>query len=128
MAIFFGAFALVSLLSLAFLLIFAHDVQLGYAVLTVLFAVAAWRARRSGVVIQTENNLIVREIQWTHRIPKEQVSRFSVEAGPIWPRFGRGGEFLGAEKKGGRVGGFKGVRETLGGGGGGGRAGGGGGV
>ena len=81
MAIFFGAFAVLSFLSLAFLLIFAHYVQMGYAVLTVVFAVAAWRARRSCVVIQTENNLIVREIQWTHRIPKDRVSRFSVERG-----------------------------------------------
>ena len=114
MAIFFGAFAVLSFLSLAFLLIFAHYVQMGYAVLTVVFAVAAWRARRSCVVIQTENNLIVREIQWTHRIPKDRVSRFSVEAGPIWPRFGRSGNFLVAEMKGGRLRGFREFNEPLG--------------
>jgi hypothetical protein len=55
-------------LELAWLLAFARTVDqlLPAGLLFALFAVGAWRASRSGVVIQTGDKLVVRETSWTH--------------------------------------------------------------
>src|ERR1700693_651711 len=57
--------------------------RVGYGVRFLAFVVLAARALRSCVVVQTEDQVIVRQTQWTHRLLKQSVRRFSVESGSV---------------------------------------------
>jgi hypothetical protein len=72
-------------LELAWLLAFARTVDqlLPAGLLFAAFAVVAWRARRSGVVIQTDDKLVVLETSWTHRLSRDSVQRFTAEVGRL---------------------------------------------
>lgn len=99
-----------AVLDLAWLLAFARtwDQLIPSALLLVTFAILAWRARRSGVVIQSGDKLVVRETNWTHTLPRNRVERFSVEAGRLTFR-PLSGNFLVAELRDGRSRAFKDV-------------------
>lgn len=94
-------------LDLVWLLAFARasDQLIAAGLGLVLFAVAAWRAQRSGVVIQRSDRVVVREIGWTHRLLRTRVKRFTVEAGRLSWRVG--GNFLVAETTDGRLRSFR---------------------
>lgn len=73
-----------------------------YGLFAILFGVGAVRSLRSGELIQTEDRLTVRGLQWTHRLSRDSVSRFTVESGSL--RFGPlSGSFLVAELKNGSL-------------------------
>jgi hypothetical protein len=73
-----------------------------YGVFAVVFAVGAYRSLRSGDLIQTEDRLIVRGVQWTHRLGRDSVRRFTVESGSL--RFLLlSGSFLVAEQENGNL-------------------------
>lgn len=73
-----------------------------YVLFTVVLAVGAVRSLRAGDLIQTNDRIIVRGVQWTHRLSRNSVSRFTVESGSL--RFYRlGGSFLVAERKNGSL-------------------------
>src|SRR6266566_223028 len=57
-------------------------------VLAVAFAFIAWRGRESCVIIQTEHEVSVREVIWTHHLARSRVARFKAEVGSArpWPR------------------------------------------
>jgi hypothetical protein len=75
-------------------------------VVAVVFLVLAVRAVRSCVVTQTEDRIVVRQTQWTYRLPKQSVRRFMVEAGAV-RYFQRGRWFLVAELANGELRAFK---------------------
>ena len=109
---FFGVFA-VSNVPAAILANSTPDTAF-HCLLALVAGLLVVRGIRSGEVIQTEDRVIVRQLQWTHSLPRAGVSRFTVESGPIWPRW-RSGSFLVAELKDGRLRAFKELSEQLGG-------------
>ena len=73
-----------------------------YGLLAILFAVGAVRSMRAGELVQTDDRIIVRGLQWTHRLARDSVSRFTVESGSL--RVLRlSGSFLVVEQKNGRL-------------------------
>lgn len=68
-----------------------------YGVVFLAFVVVAVRAVRSCVVVQTEDQVIVRQTQWNHRLPKQSVRRFTVESGSVRTYGRRARYFLVAE-------------------------------
>ena len=78
------------LLILAWLAAFGRtsDQWVPAVLLAVAFAFFAWRGRESCVVIQTEHEVSVREVIWTHHLARSRVARFKAEVGSArpWPR------------------------------------------
>lgn len=97
-----------AVLDLAWLLAFARttDQLVPAGFLLIGFAFMSWRAWRSGTVIQTEERLIVRGNSWTYKLAKRDVTHFTAESGPVWPR-PFSGTFLVAELSDGRLRAFK---------------------
>jgi hypothetical protein len=84
-----------------------------YGLLAVVFALGAVRSVRAGELIQTEDRIIVRGVQWTHRLARDSVSRFTVESGSL--RFVRtSGSFLVVEQKNGSLRPLRDFNERLG--------------
>ena len=54
-----------------------------YAGFGLVCLVLAIRALRSCVITQTEDRVVIRQSQWTYRLAKGSVRRFSVESGPV---------------------------------------------
>ena len=68
-----------------------------FGLLIVFCVVVGVRALRSGVIVQTDDLVIVRQTHWTHRLRRASVRRFSGESGTV-RSFGRRGRwFLVAE-------------------------------
>jgi len=109
--VYFAAFGVASLAAAIFA---THlDERLTYSAFVAFCLVFGWRAIRSCQVVQTEDRTVIRQLIWTYKLPRASVSRFTVEAGPIWPRF-RSGSFLAAELKDGKLRQFKEFSEPLG--------------
>jgi hypothetical protein len=78
-----------------------------YALVLVFCVVVGVRALRSGVIVQTGDLVIVRQTNWTHRLGRASVRRFSAESGTV-RSFGRRGRwFLAAELANGDLRAFK---------------------
>jgi hypothetical protein len=78
-----------------------------YALVLVFCVVLVVRALRSGVIVQTGDLVIVRQTNWTHRLRRAGVRRFSAESGTV-RSFGRRGRwFLAAELANGDLRAFK---------------------
>lgn len=77
-----------------------------YAVVALACLVLAVRSVRSCVIIQTEDRIVVRQSQWTYRLPKQSVRRFTVESGAV-RYFQHGRWFLVAELANGELRAFK---------------------
>ena len=76
--------------------------RIPYGLLAIVFAVGAVRSMRAGELIQTEDRIIVRGVQWTHRLARNSVNRFTVESGSL-RTLRLGGSFLVAEQKNGSL-------------------------
>jgi hypothetical protein len=59
-----------------------------FGLLAIFCIVIGVRALRSGVIVQTDDLVIVRQTHWTHRLRRASVRRFSGEAGTV-RSFGR---------------------------------------
>jgi hypothetical protein len=64
-----------------------------YGLLAVFCIVIGVRAIRSGVIVQTDDLVIVRQTHWTHRLRRTSVRRFSGESGTV-RSFGRRGRWF----------------------------------
>jgi len=84
-----------------------------YGLLTIVFAVGAVRSLRAGELIQTEDRIIVRGVQRTHRLARNSVNRFTVESGSL-RTLHLGGSFLVAEQKNGSLRPLRDFNERLG--------------
>ena len=89
------------------------DDRLMYSAFVAFCGVFLVRAIRSCNVIQTEDEVLVRQLSWTHTLARASVIRFTVEVGRTWPRF-RSGSFLVAELRTGKLRQFKEFSEPLG--------------
>jgi hypothetical protein len=95
-----AAFSVLSIAGVVFDPEFAGRVL--YGLFAVVFAVGAVRSARAGELIQTEDRIIVRGVQWTHRLARDSVSRFTVESGSLRALLGSG-SFLVAERENGSL-------------------------
>jgi len=84
-----------------------------YGLLAIVFAVGAVRSMRAGELIQTEDRIVVRGVQWTHRLARNSVNRFTVESGSL-RTLRLGGSFLVAEQKNGSLRPLRDFNERLG--------------
>jgi hypothetical protein len=82
--------------TLAYVL-FGSTTALDRVIYGVVFLACAVGAVRSCVVVQAEDQVIVRQTQWNHRLPKQSVRRFSVESGSVRTYGRRARYFLVAE-------------------------------
>jgi len=73
-----------------------------YGLFAIVFAVGAVRSMRAGELIQTEDRIIVRGVQWTHRLARNSLNRFTVESGSL-RTLRLGGSLLVAEQKNGSL-------------------------
>ena len=82
--------------------------QSGFFSLVLIFClVIGIRALRSGVIVQADDLVIVRQTQWTYRLRRASVRRFSGESGTVRSFGGRGRWFLAAELANGDLRAFK---------------------
>jgi hypothetical protein len=82
--------------------------QRGFFGLVLIFCVVLGiRALRSGVIVQADDVVIVRQTHWTYRLPRASVRRFSGETGTVRSFGGRGRWFLAAELANGDLRAFK---------------------
>ncbi len=111
LSIWFAAFCVLCLLGLS--VVASIESRAGYALLALVYGLGAVRARRSGVVIQTEDKVVVRGLDWTRKVARARVSRFTVESGSIRP-LRRSASFLVAELSDGSTRALKDFNEPLG--------------
>jgi hypothetical protein len=78
-----------------------------FGLVLIFFVVLGIRALRSGVIVQTDDLVIVRQTHWTYRLRKAGVRRFSGESGTVRSFGGRGRWFLAAELANGDLRAFK---------------------
>jgi hypothetical protein len=89
------------------------DGRVVYGLLAVVFAVGSVRSARAGELIQTQDRIIVRGVQWTHRLTRDSVRRFTVESGSL-RALRASGSFLVAELKNGSLRPLRDFNERLG--------------